>query len=267
MRPAYRFASISGMPAPINPPTRPPVAPAAPAPASAATTGPAAASAPTPGIASAPIPTSHPSTPPSAAPAPAPVAAPSGAFELISGTHRLHGADGRDLEGPVSGARYRRPARTPSRIEGPRAHDARGGPDFELDAQTAERRHDALVHATVGREAGPAAHDRGACVEARGLAAPSVGALPALDRPRFRAEGGGDHRAVSRSPAACGGLLRRRKDSHSGTRSSRSDSAVVAGSRRAPRLRIRPPWHAVALRRAGDAERSRAGQDGGAAYE
>ena len=68
MRPAYRFASTSGIPAPIMPPTSPPVAPPAPAPARAATIGPAATRGPIPGMASAPIPTSHPRTPPTGRP-------------------------------------------------------------------------------------------------------------------------------------------------------------------------------------------------------
>ena len=94
----------------------------------------------------------------------------------------------------------------------------------------------------------PAARTRARMTIARGAAqagleAPSTGPIHGLQRPGFRAEGGGDYRAVDESSRSRRGVLRGREDRDSGP-----EEPVAAAVSRAcgtPRFRVPALWDAV----------------------
>ena len=104
--------------------------------------------------------------------------------------------------------RHRRLARPPSRVESSRADAAGGSADLELDPEAADGRHDPLVDASAGRQAGRAAHD---CRSARGNApacsrigwsATCVRPIPISSRRRRRSSGSiWSRRSMRRSSA------------------------------------------------------------------
>ena len=88
----------------------------------------------------------------------------------------------------------------------------------------------------------------------------------ASNDPEFESQGGRRDRAVPEPAAACGGVLRGREDGDPGARPQGPGAAAVAGARRAARLRVLPPRHAVAVRRLQHQDRRGAGQDGRAPH-
>ena len=179
----------------------------------------------------------------------------------------MHGADDRDLEGAVSGPGRPRIA---GRHRGSKPRVLTPQVEARILSWTRKPPTDGTTHWStrrLGEKLGVPHTIVARAWKRAGLAAASVGTLPAIDRSRFRSEGGGDHWAVPRPAAARRRLLRGRKDGHSSAGSARPDSAAVARPRGASRLRIRSPWDAVALRGARDAERPRAGQDGRAPHQ
>ena len=74
-------------------------------------------------------------------------------------------------------------------------------------------------------------------------------------------------RTVSESTAARGCVLRGRKDSDSSAGSFGPGAAAVSGPRRAPRVRILPAWHAVAVRGTRHQDRARTWKNDGAPHQ
>src|ERR1039457_6092733 len=86
-------------------------------------------------------------------------------------------------------------------------------------------------------------------------------------RSGFRGQSGGHHRSVSASAAACGRVLRRRKDRDSGFGSARPRAAIVPRPGGTAWFRILPPWHALVICGFGCEDRQGGRPDGEAAYQ
>src|SRR5207237_1236252 len=117
------------------------------------------------------------------------------------------------------------------------------------DAATAAGRQHALEHAEAGACVEDPSQPCADGVDPRPYAAASIRTLHAVGRSRLRTQGHGRDRPLPESATACGRVCGRREDGDSGPRSFGSGVAVVARPRRAPRLRVRPARHAVAVRR------------------
>src|SRR5258708_1152391 len=109
--------------------------------------------------------------------------------------------------------------------------------------------------------------DGAAHLDASPAEAAPPGAVSGQRRSRVREQSGRYHRSVLEPSAACGRVLRRRKDGHPGTGSPRSGVAAVAGSRRTTWLRVLPSWDPVALCCPGCENREGGRQDRKTAYQ
>ena len=158
----------------------------------------------------------------------------------------LQFADDRVVETPVRAGRPAGMGGPASRLETDGADARPGCAQHDLDPSAAAARRDPVVHAIARAETGGAAHDCRAGLAAGGPATASARTVHAVDGSGVRDEGRRRDRPVSRSPATCRGLLRRREDRDSSAGSARSRPATVAGARRTPRVRVRPAWDAVA---------------------
>jgi len=100
-----------------------------------------------------------------------------------------------------------------------------------------------------------------------GLKPHRLKAVPGQRRSGLRDESRRCDRAVSESTAARSRVLCGRKDSDSGAGSFGPGAAAVSGPRRAPRVRVLPAWHAVAVRGTRHQDGARARKNGGAPHQ